>query len=265
MKGGILIVPKDLSRFSALVKIISRLRGPHGCPWDKEQTHKSLRESFLQECYEVLETLDGGDSQRLKEELGDLLLHIVLQARIAEESGEFQLTEVIKSINEKLIHRHPHVFGNQEVAGVEEIVHNWEALKREEKGNEESIIASVPKSMPALSYSQEIQHRVAQVGFDWENDAGVISKLAEEVRELTKSDTVESKTEEFGDLLFTMVNIAHRQGVDLEVALREANRKFSRRFQYMEKLCRQRGVNFSDLSFDQQNRLWEEAKKGTTT
>jgi tetrapyrrole methylase family protein/MazG family protein len=265
MKGGsILVIPKDLSRFSALVKIIARLRGPDGCPWDKEQTHASLRESFLQECYEVLETLDEGDNRKLREELGDLLLHIVLQAQIAEESGEFKIADVIKSINEKLIHRHPHVFGDQKVTGVEEIVHNWETLKREEKGNDESIIASVPKSLPALSYSQEIQHRVAQVGFDWESDTGVIEKLAEEVGELTQANTVESKKEEFGDLLFTMVNIARRQGVDVEVALREANRKFSQRFQYMEKLCRQRGVNFGNLTFNEQNQLWEEAKRSTS-
>jgi len=259
-----LVLPKDLSRFSALEKIIACLRGPDGCPWDKEQTHASLRESFLQECYEVLETLDEGDAHKLCEEVGDLLLHIVLQARIAEESGEFKMSDVIKSINEKLVHRHPHVFGEQKVKDVGEIIHNWETLKREEKGADESIIASVPKSMPALSYSQEIQHRVAQAGFDWENDVGVIEKLAEEVEELTQADTPESKNEEFGDLLFTLVNIARRQDVDLEVALREANRKFSKRFQFMEEICRQRGVNFSRLSFDEQNQLWEEAKRSTS-
>jgi tetrapyrrole methylase family protein/MazG family protein len=258
-----LTLPKDLSRFSALVKVIARLRGPDGCPWDKEQTHASLRETFLQECYEVLETLDEGDADELCEELGDLLLHIVLQAQIAEEAGEFKIDDVISTINKKLIHRHPHVFGEQKVKDVDEIIHNWETLKREEKGVDESIIASVPKSMPALSYSQEIQHRVAQVGFDWENDTGVIEKLAEEVGELTRANSVESKNEEFGDLLFTLANIARRQDVDLEVALREANRKFSRRFQYMEELCRQRNVNFDGLSFAEQNQLWEEAKRNT--
>jgi tetrapyrrole methylase family protein/MazG family protein len=265
MRRGIIVtIPKDLSRFSALLKIITRLRGPNGCPWDKEQTHASLRESFLQECYEVLETLDEGNNRELCEELGDLLLHIVLQARIAEESGEFKMTDVIRSINEKLIHRHPHVFGGSKVTGVEEIVHNWETLKREERGTDESILASLPKSLPALSYSQEIQHRVAQVGFDWEKDEGVIEKLAEEVGELTHADTVERKNEEFGDLLFTLVNIARRQGIDVEMALREANRKFSRRFQYMEELCRKRHVNFGDLTFKEQNKLWEEAKRRTS-
>lgn len=256
-------IPKDLRRFSSLVKIIATLRGTNGCPWDKEQTHSTLRETFLQECYEVLDALDSLDAGKMREELGDLLLHIVMQSRIAEEAGEFKIADVIESINQKLIHRHPHVFGEQKVTGVDEIIHNWEELKREEKGTEESIIASVPRSMPALSYSQEVQHRVAQVGFDWENDEGVIEKLAEEVGELTRAETEKSKTEEFGDLLFTLANIARRQKVDLEVALRESNQKFARRFQFMEGVCRQRNLRFSELSFKQQNQLWEEAKQAT--
>jgi tetrapyrrole methylase family protein/MazG family protein len=258
-----LTIPKDLRRFSSLVKIIATLRGTNGCPWDKEQTHSTLRETFLQECYEVLDALDSLDAGKMREELGDLLLHIVMQSRIAEEAGEFKIADVIESINQKLIHRHPHVFGEQKVTGVDEIIHNWEELKREEKGTEESIIASVPRSMPALSYSQEVQHRVAQVGFDWENDEGVIEKLAEEVGELTRAETEKSKTEEFGDLLFTLANIARRQKVDLEVALRESNQKFARRFQFMEGVCRQRNLRFSELSFKQQNQLWEEAKQAT--
>jgi len=261
MKKQSVPLPKDLSRFSALVKIIARLRGPDGCPWDKAQTHASLRETFLQECYEALEALDENDPAKLREELGDLLLHIVLQARIAEEAGEFKMGDVIKSINRKLIHRHPHVFGERKVTGVDEIVHNWENLKREEKGTERSIITGVPKAMPALSYSQEIQHRVAEAGFDWENDRGVIEKLAEEVAELGRANTAVQKAEEFGDILFTLVNIGRRQGIDAEVALREANSKFFRRFRYMEELCRQRGLSFSDLSFGEQNKLWGEAKQ----
>jgi len=264
MKKPVVALPKDLGRFSALVKIIARLRGPDGCPWDKAQTHASLRETFLQECYEALEALDEGDAAKLREELGDLLLHIVLQARIAEEAGEFKMSDVIKSINRKLIHRHPHVFGGRKVKGVDEIVHNWENLKRDEKGADRSIIASVPKGMPALSYSQEVQHRVAEAGFDWENDRGVIEKLVEEVGELARARGAGQKAEEFGDILFTLVNIGRRQGIDAEVALREANSKFFRRFRYMEELCRQRGLNFSDLSFDEQNRLWDEAKKNAS-
>jgi tetrapyrrole methylase family protein/MazG family protein len=250
-----------LSKFSALVKIIAQLRGPDGCPWDKAQTHTSLRETFLQECYEVLEALDEEDAGKLREELGDLLLHIILQAQIASEAGEFKMGDVIKGINEKLIHRHPHVFGSQKVEDIGEIVHNWEELKREEKGMDNSILDSVPKNLPSLSYSQEVQHRVAQVGFDWEDDQGVIDKLSEEVGELIQAGDAKQIAQEYGDLLFTLVNIARRQGVDPEVALREANRKFSHRFQYMEEICRQRGFNIGDLSFDEQNLLWKEAEK----
>ncbi|MCX6003074.1 MAG: nucleoside triphosphate pyrophosphohydrolase [Chloroflexi bacterium] len=257
-------LPRDLRKFDALREIITQLRGPDGCPWDRVQTHTSLRETFLQECYEVLESLDESDARKLQEELGDLLLHIVLQAQIATEAGEFKIEDVIEEISKKLIHRHPHVFGTKKVKNVEEIVHNWETLKKEEKGKKgssDSLLASVPKSLPALSYSQEIQHRVAQVGFDWENDQGVIEKLAEEAEEFQHATTEREKTQEFGDLLFTLANIARRQGIELEVALREANRKFCHRFSYMEAICRQRGVKIGDLSFSEQNALWEEAKK----
>jgi len=254
-------LPEDLSQFTALVELIARLRGPEGCPWDKAQTHASLRETFLQECYEVLETLDEGEARKLCEELGDLLLHIVLQAQIAAERGEFQVGDVIEGISKKLVHRHPHVFGEQKVSGVAEIVHNWEALKQEERGGGASILDGIPGQLPALSTSQEIQHRVARVGFDWETDAGVVEKLAEEVNELRQEVDEERRGQEFGDLLFTLVNIGRRQGIDVETALRTANRKFTRRFQYMEEVCRRRGVTFSKLSFGEQNALWEEAKR----
>ena len=256
-------IPRDLSKFSALTKVIATLRGPNGCPWDKEQTHSSLRETFLQECYEVIEALDESDPKKLREELGDLLLHIVLQVQIASEAGEFEMGDVIEQINRKLIHRHPHVFGTQTVKGVDEIIHNWETLKREEKGEDRSIIGSVPASLPSLSYSQEVQRRVAQVGFDWDSDQGVIEKLSEEVGELSRVQNEQQRNEEYGDLLFTLVNIARRQGVNAEVALREANRKFRRRFQYMEEVCRKQGKKIGDLSFDEQNILWEAAKKAT--
>ena len=252
---------ENLSQFSALVGIIARLRAPDGCPWDRKQTHASLRENLLSECYEVLEALDEGDSAKLRDELGDLLMQIVLHTQIATEAGEFELGDVISSINAKLIHRHPHIFGLQKVKDAEEVALNWEVLKREERAPDTSILESVPKQMPALGYSQEIQRRVAQVGFDWEDVDGVIDKLAEEVGELKQAETEEQKAKEFGDLLFTLANIARRLGVDLEVALRQANRRFYRRFTYMEEVCRQRGVNFGDLSFDEQNALWEEAKR----
>jgi len=256
-----LSLPNDLSRFSALVDIIARLRAPDGCPWDRKQTHASLRENLLAECYEVLEALDEGDSTKLCDELGDLLMQIVLHAQIAGEAGEFGLGEVVASINTKLIHRHPHVFGSKKVRDAEEVALNWEVLKGEEREPGASILESVPRQMPALGYSQEVQRRAAHLGFDWEDDGGVIDKLAEEVGEFQQADTEEQKAEEFGDLLFTLANIARRMGTDLEAALREANRKFYKRFTYMEAVCRQRGLNLGELSFDQQNKLWEEAKK----
>ena len=254
-------VPDDLSEFSVLVDVIARLRGPDGCPGDKQQTHRSLRATFLQECYEVLDALDSGDTAALCEELGDLLLHVVLQAQIAVEAGEFEIGDVIEGIGRKLVHRHPHVFAGGKVRDAEEVARNWQGLKRAEKGTTGSILDSVPREMPALGYSQEVQHRVAQVGFDWEDDDGVIDKLVEEVREFREAEGKERRTQEFGDILFTLVNIARRQDVDLEAALREANRKFYRRFARMEEVCRQRGVSLGDLSFDEQNALWEEAKR----
>jgi tetrapyrrole methylase family protein/MazG family protein len=256
-----LSLPKNLRQFAALVDIIARLRAPDGCPWDRKQTHASLRENLLAECYEVLEALDEGDSAKLCDELGDLLMQIVLHTQIATEAGEFGLGDVVSSINAKLIHRHPHIFGSEKVKDAEEVAHNWEVLKGEEREPDASLLESVPQQMPALGYSQEIQRRVAQVGFDWEDVDGVIDKLAEEVGELKQAETEEQKAEEFGDLLFTLANIARRLGVDLEAALRQANRRFYQRFTYMEEACRQRGINFGDLSFDEQNALWAEAKK----
>jgi len=253
--------PQNLNRFATLVDIIAKLRAPDGCPWDKKQTHASLRENLLEECYEVLEALDEGDSGKLCAELGDLLMQVVLHTQIATEAGEFEVGDVLSSINAKLIHRHPHIFGSLKVKDAQEVAHNWELLKQEERQSDSSILASVPKQMPSLGYSQEIQHRVAQVGFDWEDVDGVIDKLAEEIREFKQAGSQQETAQEFGDLLFTLANIARRLGVDLEAALRQANQRFYRRFTYMEGLCRQRGVNIGDLSFDEQNALWEEAKK----
>ena len=253
--------PKKLDQFSTLVDIIARLRAPDGCPWDRKQSHASLRENLLEECYEVLAALDEGDSAELCDELGDLLMQIVLQAQIAAEAGEFELGDVTKSINAKLIHRHPHIFGSGKIKDAEEVAHNWEALKGEERESGASILESVPKQMPALGYSQEVQRRAAGVGFDWEDVDGVVDKLVEEVGELKQAETEEEKAGEFGDLLFTLVNVARRLGVDTEAALREANRRFYQRFTYMEAVCRQRGVNLGKLSFAEQNALWEEAKK----
>ena len=256
--------PKNLEKFESLVKIIAGLRAPDGCPWDREQTHLSLREFLLQETYETLAVLDEEDSKKLCGELGDLLLQIVLHAQIATENGEFTLGDVMQGINSKLIRRHPHVFGSVNVKDADEVTHNWETIKQEERGAAGSLLTSVPAQMPALAYSKEIQRRVAEVGFDWPDLDGVIDTLNEEVNEFKKSETLEQKTEEFGDLLFTLVNISRRMGVDSETALREANQKFFRRFGYMEELCRKRGLSFSSLTFTQQNVLWEEAKHASS-
>jgi len=255
-----LSLPQELGRFATLVDIIARLRAPDGCPWDRKQTHASLRENLLEECYEVLHALDEGASGKLREELGDLLMQIVFHSQIAAEDGEFEMADVIEGINAKLIHRHPHVFGEKKVNGAEEVAYNWHVLKQAERGAGASILESVPWQMPALAYSQEIQHRVAQVGFDWADDSGVIDKLAEEVGEFRRANSQEEKEQEFGDLLFTLVNIARRQGIDVETTLRQTNQRFYRRFTYMEEVCRQRGVNLGELSFNEQNELWEEAK-----
>jgi len=256
-----LSLPRNLSQFATLIDIIARLRSPDGCPWDRKQTHASIRENLLEECYEVLEALDKGDSSKLCEELGDLLMQVVMHAQIAAESGEFELGDVIKSISAKLIRRHPHVFGSLKVKDADEVLLNWEALKKKERAKDTSMLDNVPKHMPALAYSQELQRRVARVGFDWEDVDGVIDKLAEEVGEFKRSESEEEKEAEFGDLLFTLANIARRLGINLEAALRQANRKFYQRFGYMEKMCRERGANFAELSFDERNALWEEAKK----
>jgi tetrapyrrole methylase family protein / MazG family protein len=255
-------LPEDLGKFDTLVQIIARLRAPDGCPWDRKQTHASLREYLLEECYEALAALDEGDSGKLCQELGDLLLQIVLQAQIARESGEFELADVLSAINKKLINRHPHVFAQAKADTAEEVAHNWEVLKRAERGAETSMLASVPKQMPALSYAKEIQRRVAEVGFDWKDIEGIVDKVVEEVGELQRADSPKEKSDEFGDLLFTLVNFARREGIDSEVALREANERFYQRFVFMEKLCLARGLSFFTLPFSEQNKLWAEAKTG---
>jgi|TARA_Y100000031_G_scaffold86717_1_gene95399 tetrapyrrole methylase family protein/MazG family protein len=253
---------KNLDQFETLVNIVAKLRGPDGCPWDREQTHTSLREHLLEECYEVLEAIDTEDWSALGGELGDLLLQIVHHTWIAQEADEFELADVLTGINTKLIYRHPHVFGVVKVETAEEVLHNWETLKQTERGGGASVLDGVPQQMPALAYSQAIQRRVSHLGFDWQDAKGVIKKMGEDTKELKRADTDKGRAQEFGDLLFTLVNGARRMGVDPEAALREANRRFYRRFVYMEELCRQRGINFVELSFAEKNALWGEAEKG---
>ncbi len=249
------------SEFQALVDVVDRLRAPDGCPWDREQTHLSVRDSLLEECYEVLEAIDSADMPELKTELGDLLMQVVFHARIAAENGDFGIGDVIEGIVTKLIRRHPHIFGDKEAADSAEVLRRWEDIKKAERPKESSMLDGVPKAMPALAYSQEIQGRVARVGFDWKDDAGVLDKLAEEVAELEKASSPAEKEGEFGDILFTLVNYGRRQGIDAESALRGAGRKFARRFKAMESYCCEQGLAFKDLSFQQQNELWEKVKR----
>jgi tetrapyrrole methylase family protein/MazG family protein len=252
---------QDPSSFDTLEKIVAKLRAPDGCPWDRAQSHASLKPYLIEEAYEVLQALDEENTDKLCEEMGDLLLQILLHAQIAKEAREFSISDVIKSISTKLIRRHPHVFGQSTAANAEEVVLEWEELKQNERKEDDSLLSGVPKCMPALSYSHSIQRRVAGIGFDWKEFEGILDKLTEEIREVKEAATQKEKVHEFGDVLFALVNAARWQGVDLEEALRLANQRFSRRFRYMEEACRNRGISLRDLSFQEQNDLWDEAKR----
>lgn len=254
-------VAGDLGSFATLVDIIAKLRGPGGCPWDRAQTHASIQGNLLEEAYEVLEAIDEKDTGNLREELGDLLMQIVLHAQMASEDKNFDMSEVIRRISTKLIHRHPHVFGDAEVEGAEQVIANWETLKREEGKGGDSILAGLPQGMPSLAYSQAVQRRAARVGFDWKDVEGIIEKLAEEVAELKRATDHRQRVQEFGDLLFTLANIARRLDIDLEAALRRANERFYRRFSYMEEACKRQNIELSSLSPEEQDALWEEAKQ----
>lgn len=252
---------ENRGEFEVLKDIIARLRGPDGCPWDKKQTHDSLRPYLIEESYEVLQALEDGPPQKLCEELGDLLLQIMLHAQIASEAGQFHIDDVVKGIGEKLIHRHPHVFGGQKVNDAVEVELNWETLKQERRPEGESLLSNVPKEMPALVYSQSIQRRVAGVGFDWATVDDILDKVAEEVAEIKQAADQQEMAKEFGDLLFVLSNVARRLDIDLEMALRSANQRFYQRFTLMEDMCRKKGISLGSLSLDEQNALWEEAKR----
>jgi tetrapyrrole methylase family protein/MazG family protein len=251
---------QDPSSFDALEKIVARLRAPDGCPWDRAQTHASIKPYLIEEAYEVLQALDEENTDKLCEELGDLLLQILLHAQIAKETSEFSINDVIRGISMKLIRRHPHVFGQSKAANAEQVVLEWEELKQNEREKDDSLLSSVPRGMPALSYSHSIQRRAAGVGFDWKEYEGILDKLTEEIREVKEATTRQEKIREFGDVLFALVNAARWQSVDLEEALRLANERFNRRFRSMEEACRRRGISLRDLSFEEQNALWDEAK-----
>jgi len=252
---------QDLGGFAALENIIARLRAPDGCPWDRKQTHASIKPYLIEEAYEVLQALDEENSGKLCEELGDLLLQILLHAQIASEAREFEMKDVIHGIATKLIRRHPHVFGESDVNDAEEVALEWEVLKQGERKPDDSLLSSVPRGTPALSYSHSIQRRAAGVGFDWNEFADVLEKMAEELSELERASTPQQKIHEFGDILFALVNVARWQGVDLEEALRLANERFCQRFRYMEELCQKRGILLAELSLAEMDALWDEAKR----
>ncbi len=246
---------------ATLAETVAILRGPGGCPWDQEQTAQSLRPGFLEEMAEVLDALDRADDDSLREELGDLLFHIVIQAQIGRENDAFSLAEVIAGIDAKLKRRHPHVWGDVEVNDSDEVVRNWETLKANEKARPtHSLLNDLPASLPALASSQKIQARVRQIGFDWPDIAGVYAKLDEERQELQQAASPTARQAEMGDLLFTAVNLAIWLGLDAETALREANQRFTRRFRRLETLARRDGLDLADASLEAMNRLWEEAK-----
>ncbi len=215
----------------------------------------------MEEAYEVLQSLEEGNSEKLCEELGDLLLQIGLHAQIASEAGEFDISDVLRRINEKLIRRHPHVFGSLKVSNAEEVALNWEELKQREGRRERSILSDLPRNIPALACSQLIQQRAARVGFDWKEIDGVLDKVGEELKELKQAKDHQQRVREFGDLLFALANVARWLGIDLEGALRMANERFRKRFSYMEEICRRRGISLQSLSLEELDALWEEAKR----
>ena len=218
-------VPDDkIGEFQTLIDIVERLRAPGGCPWDREQTHQSLKRNLVEEAYEVLEAIDAGDPMSLAEELGDLLVQVAFHADIAREAGDFQFSDVLSSINRKLVRRHPHVFGDTKVADAREVERNWELIKeeeRQEKGERMSLVDGIPKDLPALPYAQLMQDRVARVGFEWDDVSGVLDKITEEVQELRKAATDAEKVHELGDLFFSMVNLSRWLNIQAEDALRE--------------------------------------------
>ncbi len=243
---------------------IARLRAPGGCPWDQEQTHESLRANLLEEAYEVLDAIDSRDAEALREELGDLLLQIILHAQIATEEGDFRMSDIIAGIDAKLKRRHPHVWGRVQVSGPDEVSHNWEEIKRQEREThgrlESSLLDGVPRSMPALAQTYTYAHRAKNVGFEWPDIAGVIAKVREEWAELEAAETEEEVAAEVGDLLAAVVNLARWRGVESESALRESNLRFARRFRHIEAEARRRGIPLEQLGMEEMERLWEEAK-----
>ena len=246
--------------FQTLVGIVERLRSPEGCPWDREQTHSSLKRNLLEECYEVLEAIEAEDGAKLSDELGDILVQVVFHAQIAREAGDFGIDDVLTKVAQKLVRRHPHVFGDATASDAREVERNWEVLKRQE-GTVRSPVEGIPRELPALAYAQLMQDRVSRVGFEWDDVSGVLDKVAEEIDELKRAADDSERAQEMGDLLFTMVNLARWMGIHSEDALRQANARFQGRYTTMERLASERGRDFPQLSLEEKEALWQEAKR----
>ena len=249
--------------FQDLVEVVARLRGPDGCPWDREQTYTSLKRFVLEESYEVLEAIDDGDPERLCDELGDLLLQVVLQAQLGREDGYFDIRDIIAGLTDKLIRRHPHVFGDVQVADSAEVLVNWEQLKRGERPERTSVLDGLPVHLPALMKALEVSKRVVKVGFEWPSLEEVLGKLDEEVAELREALPRGDRREleaELGDVLFTVVNVARKLSIDPEEALRTMVARFSERFREVERLARSGGRPLHEMTLAEMDALWEQAK-----
>lgn len=250
-------------RFDDLVDIMTRLRGTDGCPWDRRQTKETLRPFLIEETYEILEALDREDDQGLREELGDLLFHIIFMARIAQEEGAFDIYDVIQGATEKMVRRHPHVFGNAEVSGPHEVEANWAKLKAEEKP-QGSLMEGLPPHLPALMRAYRLTQRASKVGFDWEGKTQVWEKLEEELQEFQvalSEGKEDDLRDELGDILFTLVNLARFIDVDPEDALRRVTNKFAERFHYIEKRLHEEGKDPHEATLAEMDALWEESKR----
>jgi len=251
--------------FEAFAEIVAHLRAPDGCPWDKEQTHESLRKHLLEESYEAISAIDSGDFASMREEFGDMLLQVVLQSQIANDEQQFNVNQVIHGIHSKIVRRHPHVFGDVQLDGVDGVLANWEKLKEKERKdngqNEKGLLDGVPLALPALSQAQEYQDRAARVGFDWPEIEGVLDKIKEEIEEIKTAETDFELAAEIGDLFFAIVNLARWKKVDSESALRGTNIKFKKRFAHVEQGAKKQERNLSDLTLEEMDAFWNEAKK----
>ena len=255
-------IDKSAEQFIQLLGIVEKLRGSNGCPWDKEQTPESLLPYFLEETYEVIESIDQSNWDNLKEELGDVMLHVALQAQISKEEGRFTIFDTLVNINKKLVRRHPHVFGDEKADIASHAKKNWEAIKHEEK-KRESRLDGVPLALPALTRAQRLQEKASYAGFDWDNIESVWEKLYEEVDELKEADKskdISDLKEEIGDVLFSVVNLARHLKLDSEDLLRKANEKFINRFKAIEKELVEKGKTIDEANLDEMDEIWDQIK-----